>query len=302
MDAVFLLNMGGARSPEELKEFLYNMFKDKYIINSPIRHILAPIIANIRYKKVWQSYEMIGGSPIYKHTDSLVKKLSAELDMPVFGVMRYTSPRPREIVKAHKLQRVFLFPLYPHYSITTTKSSLEDALGVLDTQQVSQIEYFYDRPEFNAIIVDKILRSTTQPNKTNLIFSAHGLPKKIIEEGDVYQEHIQKHVEILKNMFKQQGVRFKSINIAYQSRVGPMEWLSPSLEDTLTSFKNQKVLVYPISFIIDNSETDLELGIEYAKLAKQLNIDYQVVKVINDDDRFVKFVANIVKNNFPLSK
>ena len=294
MKALFLMNMGGARNEEELKEFLYNMFSDKRIISSPIRYILAPIISSLRYKKVWQSYELIGGSPIYKYTNSLVKKVNKKLDIPVFDVMRYTSPRASDVIKNNNITEAILFPLYPQYSTTTTEASFDDVKGIKTTKIIN----FYRDEEYNNIVIDKIKETleNSDSKNVNLIFSAHGLPQKIIKKGDSYEKEINEHVNILSNMLNQKGIKFKSINLAYQSKVGPMKWLEPSLDDKLKEFKNQKVIVYPISFIIDNSETDLELAIEYAHQAKELNIDYKVSKVVNDDDKFVDFIVNKVNS------
>jgi len=127
----------------------------------------------------------------------------------------------------------------------------------------------------------------------NLIFSAHGLPQKIVKKGDTYEKEINEHIKILSQMLP----KFKSINLAYQSKVGPMKWLEPSLDNKLKEFKNQKVLIYPLSFIIDNSETDLELGIEYAHQAKELEIEYRVCKVLNDNDKFVEFLVEKIKKH-----
>ncbi len=294
MKAVFLMNMGGARDEKELKQFLYNMFKDKRIISSPIRHILAPVISTLRYKKVWQTYEMIGGSPIYKHTENLINKLNKKLDIPVFSVMRYTSPRANEVIKKNNITEALLFPLYPHFSTTTTLSSFDDVNGI----KSKKIERFYKDKKFNEAVIEKIKESLKEWNdkEVNLIFSAHGLPQKIVDAGDSYEKEINEHVEILSQMLKEKEFNFKSINLAYQSKVGPMKWLEPSLDETLKKFKNQKVLVYPISFIIDNSETDLELAIEYAHQAKELNIDYRVSKVLNDSDKFVDFLVEKIKS------
>ena len=293
MKAVFLMNMGGARDEKELKQFLFNMFSDKRIITSPIRYFLAPIISNLRYKKVWQSYEMIGGSPIYKHTDNLINKLSQKIDIPVFSVMRYTSPRADEIIKKHNITEAILFPLYPHYSTTTTESSFDDVKGI----KTIKIERFYKDKLFNEAVIEKIEESLKEWNdkEVNLIFSAHGLPQKIVDNGDSYEKEINEHIEILTKLLEKKGLNFKSINLAYQSKVGPMKWLEPSLDDKLKEFKNEKVLVYPISFIIDNSETDLELGIEYAHQAEKVNIDYRVSKVVNDSDKFVEFLVNKIE-------
>jgi len=293
LKAVFLMNMGGARDEKELKQFLYNMFKDKRIISSPIRHILAPIISTLRYKKVWQSYEMIGGSPIYKHTENLINKVQKKLDIPVFGVMRYTSPRANEIIKENNITEALLFPLYPQFSTTTTLSSFDDVKGI----KTQKIERFYKEKKFNEAVIKKIIEGLKDWNSkdVNLIFSAHGLPQKIVDAGDSYEKEVNEHVNILSNILKEKGIDFKSINLAYQSKVGPMKWLEPSLDDKLKEFQNQKVLVYPISFIIDNSETDLELAIEYAHQAKELNIDYRVAKVLNDSDKFVEFLVEKIE-------
>ena len=294
MKAVFLMNMGGARDEKELKEFIYNMFKDKRIITSPIRHILAPIITKFRYKEVWKNYQLIGGSPIYKHTENLINKVKEKLDIPVFSVMRYTSPRAEEIIKENNITEALLFPLYPQFSTTTTLSSFDDVRGI----KTKKIERFYKERKFNEAVIEKIIEGLKEwdSKDVNLIFSAHGLPQKIVDAGDSYEKEINEHVEILSKMLKEKNINFKSINLAYQSKVGPMKWLEPSLDDKLKEFKNQKVLVYPISFIIDNSETDLELGIEYAHQAKELNIDYRVAKVLNDSDKFVDFLVEKIKS------
>jgi len=296
LKAVFLMNMGGARNEEELKEFIYNMFKDRRIITSPIRHILAPIITTFRYKKVWENYQLIGGSPIYKHTDNLIHKIQQKLDIPIYSVMRYTAPKADEIIKEHNITEALLFPLYPQYSTTTTESSFDDVKNI----KTKKIYRFYKDRDFNEAVIDRIVDGLQNWNSEdiNLIFSAHGLPQKIVDAGDSYEKEINEHVDILSNMLKEKNINFKSINLAYQSKVGPMKWLEPSLDDKLKEFKNQKVLVYPISFIIDNSETDLELGIEYAHQAKELNIDYKVAKVLNDSDKFVDFLVKKIKEEF----
>jgi ferrochelatase len=288
-EALFLMNMGGARDERELREFIYNMFSDKRIISSPIRVILAPLITMFRYKKVWKNYEEIGGSPIYQHTQNLVDKLSKRVDIPIYSVMRYTSPRASEVIKKYNIKRAILFPLYPHFSTTTTLSSFDDVDGI----ETIKIDRFYKDRLFNEAVIDKIAPNLDED--VNLIFSAHGLPQNIIDKGDPYENEVNEHVEILQNMLDAKGIKYKSISLAYQSKVGPMKWLEPSLDNMLKKFQNQKVLIYPISFIIDNSETDLELAIEYKELATSLNIDYKVVKCVNDSDKFVDFLEHKIK-------
>jgi ferrochelatase len=280
--------MGGARTPKELKEFLYNMFKDKRIISSPIRHILAPLISNTRYKKVWENYKLIGGSRIYDLTEKLADKMQKFTDYEVTYAMRYTKPFLKEVI--YKYDEVVFLPLYPHYSFTTYESSLDDLKNTNFKGKVYTVKPFYKDKRFNEIIKKNILNETENPKEWNLIFSAHGIPKKLVKKGDKYYENVKEHVEILKKMLPE----FKSINLAFQSRFGPGEWLQPYLDEELEKYKNENVLIYPISFMIDNSETDLELKIEYKHLADKIGIkNYKVISAPNDNEKMAKFLVEL---------
>jgi len=126
-----------------------------------------------------------------------------------------------------------------------------------------------------------------------LIFSAHGLTKKIIDKGDLYQKHIIANMEEAKKVLEEEGIKFNSIHLAYQSRLGPMEWLRPYMSDKLTEFKDKKVLIYPLSFTVDNSETECELDIEYRELADEIGIaDYRVAKAPNHHPYFMEMIKN----------
>ena len=290
--AIILLNMGGARNADELKDFLYNMFKDKRIISSPIRHILAPLISNLRYKKVWENYKSIGGSRIYDLTEKLCGNMKKYTDMDVIYAMRYTKPKLKDVIENY--DEVTLLPLYPHYSFTTYESSLDELKEINFKGKINIVKPFFEDDRFNEIIKENILNSIDNPSEWHLIFSAHGLPKKMIEKGDKYQSHIEKHVNILKNMLPE----FKSINLAYQSRFGFSEWLKPYLHEELEKYKNEKVLIYPISFMIDNSETDLELKVEYKHLADEIGInDYKVVECPNDNEKVAKFLVELANES-----
>jgi len=287
--AIILHNMGGARSEKELKEFLYNMFKDKRIISSPIRHILAPLISNLRYKKVWQNYKSIGGSRLHEITNSLCEKMKDEKNDVIFA-MRYTNPYLKDLI--HKYDEIVFLPMYPHYSFSTYESSLDDLKQSGFKGKVKIIKPFYKKKEFNDIIKENILNSVKNPNEWHLIFSAHGLPKKMIEKGDTYEKEVNEHVEILKSILPE----FKSISLAFQSRFGNSEWLKPYLDEKLKEYKNEKVLIYPISFMIDNSETDLELKVEYKHLADEIGIkEYKVVECPNDSEKIAKFLKKLAE-------
>lgn len=294
MKGVLLLNMGGARTEQELRSFLFNMFSDKYIIPSPVRYLLAPLISTLRYKKIWRKYELIGGSSIYGHTERLVKKLQQRTGEAVFPVMRYTHPLAADLLAQREFDELILIPLYPHYSSTTTQSSLEDVYLGLKSHgqrpQVREVGSYYDDPLFNASIIGRI-REQYEDSGFHLIFSAHGLPQKIAVD-DPYEGQIEAHVYLLKSLLPEAGLDFKGVHLAYQSKVGPMRWLEPSLETTLKELSGEKVIVYPLSFTIDNSETDLELAIEYKELSRNFGLqDYRVCQVQNDSDLFVEFLA-----------
>ena len=304
--ALVLLNMGGARNKDELKMFLTNMFNDENILNINIdfiRSIIASFIVKKRLDSAWQNYEKIGNaSPINPLTEKLVTKCNEKIEeFKTYQAMRYTPPfadTVLEQIKKDGINEILLLPLYPQFSTTTTKSSVQDFIGNIPYEgfTVKYIEEFYKNDKFNDCIINEIISNVEDSSEYNLIFSAHGLPQKIVKKGDPYEEQMKEHVEILSNKLKERGKNFKSINLAYQSKVGPLKWLEPSLEDMLKNFKEQKVIIYPISFIVDNSETDFELNIEYREIAHEMGIsEYKVCRCVNDSDAFVEAIKDIIK-------
>lgn len=302
--AIVLLNMGGARNKDELKLFLTNMFNDKNILgmNPILRKMISFLIVQSRLNEAWENYKEIGNeSPINPLTEKLVENVNKKIeDYKAYQIMRYTPPFAKDVIKQMKedgITEVILLPLYPQYSTTTTKSSLEDfeqyANGAFKTRV---IETFYKNDSFNECIINEISSKVENPSEYNLVFSAHGLPQKIVDAGDPYEKQMNEHVDILSKMLKEKAINFKSVSLAYQSKVGPMKWLDPSLGVCLSELKNENVLIYPIAFIVDNSETDFELDIEYRELAKKLSVkDYKVCRCVNDSDEFVKAIENIIK-------
>ncbi len=305
--ALVLLNMGGARSKDELKMFLTNMFNDKNILtlkSDLIRKMIAYFIVTKRLDSAWENYKHIGNaSPINPLTEKLVQKCNEKIeDYKVYQAMRYTPPFASEVIEEIKkdgITNILLLPLYPQFSTTTTKSSVQDFIDYVPYDyKLEYIEEFYKNQKFNECILNEIISNVEDAREYNLIFSAHGLPQKIVDKGDPYEEQMNEHVEILKNMLEEKGVNFKSINLAYQSKVGPMKWLEPSLEDMLKNFKDQKVIIYPIAFIVDNSETDFELDIEYREVAHELGIkEYKVCRCVNDSDDFIDAIKDIIKGH-----
>lgn len=303
--ALVLLNMGGARNKEELKTFLTNMFNDRNILTIKcgfFRGLLASFIVKSRLNSAWKNYEEIGDeTPLYKLTHKLVEKLEENLqDYKVYEVMRYTAPFAKDVIPKmveDGIEEITILPLYPQFSTTTTKSSLEDFELYSDDKFTTKIiKTFYKNEKFNECIIDEIKNKAGEnASEYNLVFSAHGLPQKIVDKGDPYEKQMNEHVDILSSMLKKKGLDFKSINLAYQSKVGPMKWLDPSLDDMLKNFKDEKVIVYPIAFIVDNSETDFELDIEYREIAQEIGVfEFKVCKCVNDSDLFIEAIKDII--------
>jgi ferrochelatase len=301
--AVVLMNMGGPNNISEVKVFLRNMFNDKYIIGAPqpIRAMIGQIIISKRLKESQENYRKLGGmSPIVGHTKRLVRRLNKELDADVFYEMRYTPPFAKDIMKdLINYDEIYAIPMYPHYSSTTTKSSIEEFVKVAKKynidKKIKTIDSYYDNISYNKAIVERIKEALKGDNSEDfeLIFSAHGLTQKIINKGDLYQKHILANVECAKKELEEQNITFKKIHVAYQSRLGPMEWLRPYMEDKLKEIKS-KVIIYPISFTVDNSETEYELDMEYAEVAEHLGIkDYRVAKAPNHHRYFMDAIKEI---------
>ncbi|WP_299548024.1 ferrochelatase [uncultured Helicobacter sp.] len=308
--AVVLLNMGGPNSLFEVKTFLKNMFNDPYILpikNSFLRAMVGGFIVNKRLEEAQSNYQKIGGkSPLVGHTLALCETLNTLKSEYYFTyAMRYTPPFADAVVhdlKARGIKEVVLFSMYPHFSYTTTASSMEDILRAFKacgfTPKIMQVERYYRDREYNLAVLERIKERLNGEDSRDfhLIFSAHSLPKKNIENGDPYQKEILENVEILESIFMEFGLEFASIKVAYQSKIGPIKWLEPNLQDVLLKYKGKKLLIYPISFTLDNSETDFELSLQYMEVAHKVGIkDYRVAKCLNANEDFAKCILKIVR-------
>jgi ferrochelatase len=307
--ALVLLNMGGPNNLDEVKLFLSNMFNDSNIItvkSALLRRLIAFIITTSRTKQAQANYAKLGGkSPLVGYTQQLVDKLQNALpSLHVNFAMRYTPPFCNEVItelQKREIEEVILLPLYPHYSTTTTKSSVEDFMKVAKALgfkgKICVIDRFYEDERYNQLLVKNIKEALgkNDPTQMELIFSAHSLPQKIIANGDPYQKEITLHVKLIAALLRKENLHFKAIHLAYQSKLGPVKWLEPSMERKLTSLENKNALIVPISFTIDNSETEFELCMEYAELAHKLGFDrYIVAKCPNDDEAFVECIKHLM--------
>ncbi len=308
-EAIVLLNMGGPNNLREVEMFLTNMFNDPAIIQTKsnlLRRFIAGIITLTRTEKSQEIYRSIGGkSPIVDHTKALINKLQTEVgeEVVVDFVMRYTPPMAYEVcqkLKEQGIQKVYLIPLYPQYSSTTTASSIDDfevtARSIGWFPITVEIKHFFTNATYNECLLSLIKDALGEDDshEFELVFSAHGLPQKIVDRGDPYQRQVAAHVEILKDIFHREGIYFRGVHLAYQSKVGPMKWLEPSLETMLNSLTKKKVIIMPIAFTIDNSETDYELSIEYAEIAHELGFqEYRVCRCPNDHPLFVQTLKEL---------
>jgi ferrochelatase len=306
--ALFLLNMGGPNSIDEVELFLSNMFADKNILTMDrvTRKLVSAIIINKRLDDVKVNYGLLGGkSPLLGLTEKLIAKLQVKLDMPIFPVMRYVPPfadLALEQCEKDGVKELILFPMYPQYSTTTTFSSVEDVEArckLLDYHpSIKVIDPYYDDYDYIAASVEKIVEAMEGKDTTeyDLLLSAHGLPVSIIQAGDPYQNQVEANASSVKIYLRERGIIFKNIKLVYQSKVGSSDWLEPNLVDVLRNPHNRKVVIFPLAFTLDNSETVFELDIEHREIVDKIKYeDYVVAKCMNTSDKFVELIVEKVK-------
>jgi ferrochelatase len=300
--------MGGPNSVDEVEMFLRNMFSDKNILtmNRYTRALVKEIIIFNRIDEVKENFiKNLGGkSPLPELTNRLIVKLQKKLDISIAPAMRYVPPFATDALKKFQLDRVeelILFPMYPQYSTTTTLSSVEDieerckALGY--KPKITLIDPYYDDYEYIKMSVDKIIEALGNKNSRDydLLLSAHGLPMSIIKAGDPYQNQVEGNVSAIRIFLHERGIEFNNIKLVYQSKVGSSAWLEPNLVDVLRNPYHRKVLIYPLAFTIDNSETIYELDIEHREIADKIKYaDYRVATCFNDSDAFVDLIVKKV--------
>ena len=306
--ALLLLNMGGPNNLEEVELFLRNMFADKNILNmNPyLRKLVATIIINKRLEEVKENYGLLGGkSPLLDITQVLIGKLEDKIEMPVYAVMRYVPPFADVVLESCQkkgIDELILFPMYPQYSTTTTLSSVEDIeercalLGY--NPKITLIDPYYDDYGYIEASCEKIIEAMKgkDTKEYDLLLSAHGLPVSIIRAGDPYQTHVEGNASAIKIYLHERGIEFHDIKLVYQSKVGSSDWLEPNLVDVLRNPTHRKVVIFPIAFTVDNSETLFELDIEHREIAQKIKYDdYVVASCMNSSDKFVEFIVEKVK-------
>ena len=283
--AVILFNLGGPDNPDAVEPFLFNLFNDPAIISLPtiLRYPLAKFISKRRTPVAKAIYAEMGGkSPILEETqaqaNAIEKNLESEKDeYKCFIVMRCWKPRAADTIKKVKNfnpDQIILLPLYPQYSNATSGSSIMEWQETCKKEKLTtetKIICCYPTEKdfilsYASLIKEKI--DLEKLDEITIIFSAHGLPENKIKKGDPYQWQVEQSV---KKLIKELSIKNLNYILSYQSRVGPLKWIGPSTENVIIEeAKKQKIIVVvPVAFVSEHSETLVELDIEYKKLAEK---------------------------------
>ncbi len=312
---IVLFQLGGPDSLDEVQPFLENMFRDPDLFKLPIpgwlRAGFARRLSKWRAAKVRGLYASIGGrSTIGEITRRQAELIEAELGSVgpcrAFVAMRYGRPSSTDAIRSIRqanCDRLVLLPLYPQYSTATTGSSLREwerccrAAGLdLPTER---IQSYASSPAYIEALVERIVEARTRFPASctpHLIFSAHGLPRKLVERGDPYPEQIEESVRLVLDQCDPNTPH----TLCFQSKVGPQGWLEPSLSETLRRLGQssvQEVLVVPISFVSDHLETLSEIDIEARGEATHCGIRrFETMQGLNDSPTFIRALADLVRN------
>jgi ferrochelatase len=313
---VLLLNLGGPEQLEDVRPFLFNLFADPEIIRLPVPWLQKPLawlISNSRAKQSQQNYSQIGGgSPLRRITEQQATALQQSLETAgqpadIYIGMRYWYPFTEEAIariKRDRVEELVVLPLYPQYSISTSGSSFrllqklwkEDPS--LERIRYTVIPSWYARPGYVRAMAELIAQELDQlpdPSKGHVFFSAHGVPVSYVEEnGDPYQREIEHCVDLIMQALG----RSNQHTLAYQSRVGPVEWLQPYTEDAIEELATQGVndlVVVPISFVSEHIETLQEIDMEYREIAEEAGIEtFRRVPALNTHPGFIDDMAKMV--------
>ncbi len=316
--AVVLLNLGGPDCPNAIEPFLFNLFNDRHIItlSQPLRYLLAKLISKMRLNKTRYIYEKLSGkSPIFGETKlqaiALEKQLNTlhnDITYSVFIAMRYWHPMTEQVVqdvKAFDPDQIILLPLYPQYSTTTTLSSLRKWFEVVrklwcNHPKTDVVCCYYDNSYFigahSNLLLETLQSSNKHGQKTRILFSAHGLPQKIINNGDPYRFQVETTAkQIIARCKEKIDMTELKYTICYQSKVGQLKWLEPSTtsEIVAAAYRKEDVVVVPISFVSEHSETLVELDIDYQSLAKSYNVNFFRVSTLRTNEIFIKGLASM---------
>ncbi|MFN0043850.1 MAG: ferrochelatase [Alphaproteobacteria bacterium] len=315
--AVVLFNLGAPDRPQSVRPFLRNMFSDPAILSVPavVRFFLARLISGLRAHKTIRIYEKLGGgSPLLANTRIQAAALEKALGPKarVFVAMRYWHPMSAETAEAVKEfdpDEVILLPLYPQFSGTTSGSSFKAwtrATAKIGLVKPSYAICCYPRLEgwlaAQVELIAQTMRGVAFAGRPRVLFSAHGLPEKVIEGGDPYQWQIERTSEEIANRL---GLAAGDWVVCYQSRVGPLKWIGPSTEEEIRRAAQDRVpiVIAPIAFVSEHSETLVELDEEYRHLAKEVGVPaFARVPAVAAHEKFIAGLAGLVRDALKVAR
>ena len=312
--AVVLLNLGGPLRLRDVEPFLYRLFADREIIQFPGPAWLQPLFATLlskgRRTEVQGRYQEIGGgSPILRQTAAQAAALRRALRAagrmePVKIVFRYTAPRAAGMVRALRAQgirRLLPVTLYPHDCRSTTGSSLSELAreaGAGGLELLPGVLHYATDPRYLDSLSEPLAAALAETPGATVVFSAHSLPVKTIAQGDPYEREINATVAALQARL---GPVPGGYRLAYQSKVGPIKWLTPSTETViheLASRGAQALLVVPVAFVSDHIETLQEIDLLYRDVARAAGIvEFHRAPALNDRPAFIAALAGLVRRH-----
>jgi len=314
---ILLFNLGGPETLDDVRPFLFNLFSDPDIIRLPWRALQKPLawlISTQRHKLSRGYYEKIGGgSPLRRITDEQARAIEQALarrniTAKAYVGMRYWQPFLEDAIEAicrDKISHLIVLPLYPQFSISTTGSSLNRMNALMEAnrgaaERVSVIENWHDDPGYldalTASIAEELGGFPDQDRAaTHVLFSAHSVPVRYINEGDPYLDQIKETVGSVMNRLGED----RPHSLSFQSKVGPVKWLRPSTDETIRKLASEgvsKVLLVPVSFVSEHIETLYELDILYRHVAEEVGIThYRRVPALNCRTDFIEALATLVE-------
>ncbi|XP_072977712.1 ferrochelatase-1, chloroplastic [Typha angustifolia] len=323
---VLLLNLGGPETLQDVQPFLYNLFADPDIIRLPrlfrfLQRPLAKLISVVRAPKSKEGYAAIGGgSPLRKITDEQADALKVALEEKnlhanVYVGMRYWYPFTEEAVdqiKKDKITKLVILPLYPQFSISTSGSSIRVLQNIFREDSyfaglpVSIIESWYQRDGYirsMADLIEKEILNFSNPEEVMVFFSAHGVPLSYVKDaGDPYRDQMEECITLIMDELKFRGIS-NSHTLAYQSRVGPVQWLKPYTDEVIVELGQKGVkslLAVPVSFVSEHIETLEEIDMEYKHLALESGIEnWGRVPALGCTSSFISDLADAVIEAIP---
>ncbi len=296
MKNIILANYGGPDKEAELRPYLFNLFSDPSVIKIPggklTRNFFASRVSKSRSKRVAVKYEKIGYSPLNRITENLVKKLNDRTRDRFFTGMIYCEPFLIREATEIQSDAVYILPMFPHYSFTTTGAVLSQAAET--GKEVYYIKHFWSNEVLNRYIINSIKEHSRGTKKTAVVLSAHSIPLKYERLGDPYLKQIGDHFQKIK-----EGLGTEDIYIGFQSKIGPVKWAEPELDEVIRNIKTagfEKIVLYPMSFLLDNFETKYDLDLQYKELATgTYGMEYERVECFNDSDKMIDIIFDVIR-------